>query len=106
MPDVTIAVDAMGGDRAPGEVLAGALAAARDGVRVALCGPCDRLARELGTVPANVVLVEAPDVISAGDEPAAAVRSKPGSSLVTACRLVREGRAQEIGRASGRERGE
>jgi glycerol-3-phosphate acyltransferase PlsX len=94
MPDVTIAVDAMGGDRAPGEVLAGALAAARDGVRVALCGPCDRLARELGTAPSNVELVEAPDVITAGDEPAAAVRSKPGASLVTACRLVREGRAQ------------
>jgi glycerol-3-phosphate acyltransferase PlsX len=94
MTDVTIAVDAMGGDRAPGEVMAGALAAVAEGVRVALCGPRERLAHELGSVPEGVELVDAPDVISPGDEPAAAVRGKPGASLVTACRMVREGRAQ------------
>jgi phosphate acyltransferase len=96
MPDVTIAVDAMGGDRAPAEVVSGALAAARDGVRIVLCGPRERLERELGSPPAGVEVVEAPDVIAAGDEPAAAVRAKPASSLVTACRLVREGRAQGV----------
>src|SRR5436190_15217771 len=94
MPDVTIAVDAMGGDRAPDEVLAGAFAAAADGVRIALCGPRDELEPRLAGSPPGVELVDAPEVITAGDEPAAAVRAKPASSLVTACRLVREGRAQ------------
>ncbi|MGN6380033.1 MAG: phosphate acyltransferase PlsX [Gaiellales bacterium] len=94
MPDVTIAVDAMGGDRAPGEVVAGALAAAAEGIQIALCGPSATLERELGGDRANVRVVDAPDVIGSHEEPAPAVRAKPGSSLVTACRLVREGEAQ------------
>ena len=94
MLDVTIAVDAMGGDRAPGEIVAGALAAAGDGVTVALCGPIGVLEQELGGARPGIQLVDAPDMISSSDDPAAAVRGKPGSSLVTACRLVREGAAQ------------
>ena len=43
---------------------------------------------------AGVEIVDAPDLIDFHDEPAAAVRAKPGSSMVTACRMVREGRAQ------------
>ena len=39
-------------------------------------------------------MVDAPDRIDYHDEPAAAVRADPGSSMVTACRLVREGRAR------------
>jgi phosphate acyltransferase len=94
MPDVTIAVDAMGGDRAPDEVVAGALAAVTDGVGVALCGPVDVLRRLAGGDRPGVQLVDAPDVIDSTDDPAAAVRSRPGSSLVTACRMVHEGAAQ------------
>jgi phosphate acyltransferase len=96
MSTVTIALDAMGGDRAPAELVAGAVAAARDGVAVLLCGRTQEIERELaghGDV-AGIELVDAPDVIDFHDEPAAAVRSKPGSSMVTACRMVREGRAQ------------
>ena len=96
MSTVTIALDAMGGDRAPAELVAGALTAARDGVGVLLCGRTQELERELaehGDV-AGVEIVEAPDLIDFHDEPAAAVRAKPGSSMVTACRMVREGRAQ------------
>jgi phosphate acyltransferase len=95
MAPVTIALDAMGGDRAPEEVVAGAVSAAADGIRVLLCGPTERLTAELsghGT-PDGVEVVEAPGVIGSHDEPAVAVRSRPDSSLVTACRLVREGRA-------------
>ena len=96
MSTVTIALDAMGGDRAPSELVAGAVEAARGGVAVLLCGRSDLLERELaghGAVE-GVQIVEAPDLIDFHDEPAAAVRSKPGSSMVTACRMVREGRAQ------------
>jgi phosphate acyltransferase len=92
--DVTIAVDAMGGDRAPDEIVAGALAAVGDGVQVALCGPQQALLEALGGDHPGIQVVDAPDLISSGDDPAAAVRARPGSSLVTACRLVREGRAQ------------
>jgi glycerol-3-phosphate acyltransferase PlsX len=96
MSSVTIALDAMGGDRAPAELVAGAVEAAREGVGVLLCGRVDVIERELrqhGSVT-GVEIVDAPDLIDFHDEPAAAVRSKPGSSMVTACRTVREGRAQ------------
>ena len=88
----TVAVDAMGGDRAPSEVVAGAVEAARDGVRVLLVGRPEELAAELARHPAaaDVEVVPAADVIGSSDEPAAAVRSRPDSSLVRACRLVRE----------------
>jgi len=95
MSTVTIALDAMGGDRAPAELVAGALTAAGDGIAVLLCGRGDEIERELaGHDVAGVEIVDAPDLIDFHDEPAAAVRAKPGSSMVTACRLVREGRAQ------------
>jgi glycerol-3-phosphate acyltransferase PlsX len=96
MPPVTIALDAMGGDRGPAELVAGAVEAAREGVGVLLCGRTDEIERELrryGPV-VGIEIVDAPDLIDFHDEPAAAVRSKPGSSMVTACRTVREGRAQ------------
>jgi phosphate acyltransferase len=94
----TVAVDAMGGDRAPSEVVAGALEAARDGVRVLLAGRQDELEAELRSHPTvqGVEIVAAGDVIGSSDEPAAAVRSRPDSSLVRACRLVREGTAGAV----------
>src|SRR3954468_6144531 len=92
-PSVTIAVDAMGGDRAPDEIVAGARAAARPGLRVLLCGPAERLQALVGDAD-GLEIVEAPDTIGFGDDPAASVRARPRSSLVTACRLVREGEAQ------------
>ncbi len=96
MDGVTVAVDAMGGDRAPAEIVAGAVeAAATGGVHVLLCGAEDAVRGELAGhgSPAGVDVVDAPGVIDFHDEPAQAVRSRPDSSLVTACRLVREGRA-------------
>jgi phosphate acyltransferase len=92
---VTVAVDAMGGDRAPGEIVAGAVQAAHQGVRVLLCGARETVAAALGDDAGSplIELVDAPDVIGFSDEPASAVRARPQSSLVVACRLVREGRA-------------
>jgi glycerol-3-phosphate acyltransferase PlsX len=95
MAEVTIALDAMGGDRGPAELVAGALDAVGDGIGVLLCGRAAELQSELdaqGGDP-DLEIVDAPDVIDYNDEPAAAVRAKPGSSMVTACRMVREGRA-------------
>ncbi len=96
MTDVTIALDAMGGDSAPSPTVAGAVLAAAMGVHVRMCGPADQLRAELGGEVAGIEIVDAPDVIDAHDEPAAAVRAKDRSSLVVACREVREGRAQGV----------
>src|SRR3954453_3403835 len=95
MAEVTIALDARGGDRGPAELVAGALEAVGDGVGGLLCGRASELQNELeaqGSDPA-LAIVDAPDLVGYDDEPAAAVRAKPASSMVTACRMVREGRA-------------
>jgi len=84
-----VAVDAMGGDRAPGEIVAGALVAASQGVTPILVGPPG-----LDTV--GLELVEAADTIAMDEKPADAVRGKPDSSLVVACRAVSEGRAEAV----------
>jgi phosphate acyltransferase len=88
----------MGGDRAPEEIVAGSVEAAKRGVSVLLCGPQATLERELASFGdvQGIRIVDAPDLINPLDEPAAAVRSKPGSPLATACTLVRDGRAQAM----------
>jgi glycerol-3-phosphate acyltransferase PlsX len=84
-----IAVDALGGDRAPDEVVAGALEAAADGIDVRLYGPPGL---ETGGLP----LVEALDRIEMADKPAEAVRAKPDSSLVAAVRAVAAAEADAV----------
>jgi glycerol-3-phosphate acyltransferase PlsX len=79
-----IAVDALGGDRAPGEVVAGALEAAAEGIDVVLHGPD-------GLDTGGLQLVVAPDRIEMGEKPAEAVRARPGSSLVSTVRAVAAG---------------
>jgi phosphate acyltransferase len=83
---IRIAVDALGGDRAPEEVVAGALAAASSQVTPVLVGPP-------GLDTAGLELIEAATRIEMDEKPGEAVRAKRDSSLVTACRVVREGRA-------------
>jgi glycerol-3-phosphate acyltransferase PlsX len=83
MAEVTIALDAMGGDSGPAELVAGALEAVGDGVGVLLCGRTAELQSELdaqGTDP-DLEIVDAPDVIEDNDETDAAVRAKRGSSM-------------------------
>ena len=84
-----VAVDALGGDRAPGEVVAGALAAAADGVDVVLYGP-------EGLDTGGLELAVAPDRIDMAEKPAEAVRAKPDSSLVAAVRAVGDGKADAV----------
>ncbi len=94
---VTVALDAMGGDNAPGVVVEGAVAAASElNVQVLLVGRSDRLEPLLAAAqaPGSVEIVEATDVIEMDEHPASAVRQKPRSSMVVGIRLVREGRAR------------
>ncbi|HEY1366649.1 MAG TPA: phosphate acyltransferase PlsX [Gaiellaceae bacterium] len=86
---VRVAVDAMGGDRAPDEIVAGALEAASPSLVPILFGPADLDAGGLEHV-------EAPDVIGMDEKPADAVRRKPESSLVAACRAVGRGEADVV----------
>jgi phosphate acyltransferase len=86
---IRVAVDAMGGDRGPDEIVAGALAAASPEIVPIVIGPS-------GLYTHGLELVEAPDVIAMDEKPAEAVRRKPQSSLVVACRLVGEGKADAV----------
>ena len=79
----------MGGDDAPGAIVAGALLGAEDGLTPVLFGPA-------GLDTGGLELVEAPDRIGMHDKPAEAVRAKPDSSLVAACRAVAEGSADAV----------
>jgi len=94
-----VAVDAMGGDRAPGEIVAGAIdAAAQLDVRILLVGRVAEIEPLLpsGVAPAGVELVDAADVIAMDDEPLGAVRKQKDSSIVRAVEAVRDGRAQAV----------
>jgi phosphate acyltransferase len=84
-----IAVDALGGDSGPEEVVAGAVQAAADGIDVLIVGPPGL---ETGGLP----LREALEVIEMADKPTDAVRLKPDSTLVSAIRAVAEGEADAI----------
>jgi len=101
--DLPIALDAMGGDNAPREIVRGALlGAARLGVRVALVGRGDEVSREIAAAGdlaseaarSLVTVVDAAEVIAMDEHPAAAVRAKRGASLVVACEMVASGSAR------------
>jgi glycerol-3-phosphate acyltransferase PlsX len=84
-----IAVDGMGGDRAPAEIVAGAVAAADElGVPVVLVGDPDALGETTG-----LEVIAARQVIGMDEDPAVGVRQKKDSSLVRAAEAVRDGRA-------------
>lgn len=96
MPEkVTIAVDALGGDNAPGVVLDGveqALAVDED-LTVILCGP-DEVVSPFAAAHDRCVAQATTEAISMGEHPAQAVRKKKDSSIVVGCRLVKEEAAQ------------
>ncbi len=85
-----VAVDAMGGDRAPGEILAGAAQAAAEGIPVLLVGP--EGLEGTGDLP----VLHASEVISMDDDPAKSVRTKRDSTLVRAAEAVRDGKASAM----------
>jgi phosphate acyltransferase len=93
-----IAVDAMGGDHAPDEIVAGAVAAARElGTRIALTGRPGQLRPLLARLgPAANVYIEAAEESIAMDEGALASWRRPRSSIAVACQLVRRGLAGAV----------
>jgi glycerol-3-phosphate acyltransferase PlsX len=86
-----VAVDAVGGDKAPGEIVAGARQAADAGTPVVLVGPPDRVGDPLG-----LDLIECTEVIEMHDDPGSSVRRKKDSSLVRAAEAVRDGKASAM----------
>ena len=96
---VRVAVDAMGGDHGPGEIVAGALAyAAEDrGTELFLVGDEALMATEVrGPLPENVTLVHASQAIGMHEKPAIALREKRDSSILVATGMVRDGRADAV----------
>jgi glycerol-3-phosphate acyltransferase PlsX len=88
---VRIAVDAMGGDRAPEEIVAGAVEARTDtdGIEPILYGR----EPELAPLAGGLRVVHAPDVVAMDEKPGDAARTKRESSLFAVCRAVKEGDA-------------
>jgi phosphate acyltransferase len=95
---VRIAVDAMGGDHGPSEVVPGAVAYARSHPAdvVILVGD-ERVVRKLaGPAPANVRIVHASQVVEMHEHPALALREKKDASILVATNLVRKGEADAV----------
>ncbi len=99
-PQLRVAVDAMGGDHAPRETVAGAVQAARElRVEILLVGPTDSIDRELrslGGPSLPVRVVEAPEVIDMAEAPAMALRRKPRASVIVAVDTLRRGEADAV----------
>jgi len=88
-----IALDAMGGDNAPTETVAGAVDAYNRGVDVVLVGEPVAIEAELAKHATRLPIVDAPEVIGMSDDPARSLREKPGASITVAAKLVAEGAA-------------
>ncbi len=95
-----IAVDGMGGDRAPGVVVEGAVQAARAvEAEIILVGHQDQLSKHLkglGSIPQNFRIHHASEVIEMAESPAVSVRRKPDSSICQMVELARRGEADAI----------
>ena len=94
-----LAVDALGGDNAPGEVVAGALAAARrlGGDEIILVGPEAEIRRHLPLdAPPNVSVRTSGGPIAMDEEPAAALRARPDAGVSVAARMVRADEADAL----------
>ena len=98
MPDARIALDAMGGDRAPRETVRGAVeAVTRDSdLEVVLIGDREAVERELGVVEepfdaSRLHVIHAGQVVASGDSPVEALKNKPDCSIKRAAELVAAG---------------
>jgi phosphate acyltransferase len=95
---IRIAVDAMGGDHGPDEIVPGAIAHAEAHPEdvVLLVGDEARLRAIVPVTPPNVTIVPASQVIEMDEHPAKALREKKDASILVACDLVRNGLADAI----------
>jgi glycerol-3-phosphate acyltransferase PlsX len=90
-----IAVDAMGGDHAPAEIVSGAIdAAISGGVEVLLVGDPEAIGKNLPAhVPDTLQIIPSHGVITEDEHPLEALRSKPKASIIVAAGLVKAGKA-------------
>jgi glycerol-3-phosphate acyltransferase PlsX len=94
---VRIAVDALGGDYAPREVVAGTISAARglSHDELVLVGKPEAIEREVGNnPPSNVSLRSTGEAVGMDEEPSATLRANPDASVAVAARMVRDGEAE------------
>ena len=100
-PRIKIAIDAMGGDYAPGEIVKGAVAAAEknDDIEVILVGPTNTVEAELAKYNISrlpIRYVNSDDFIQEEEHPALAVRRKPNSSIAVAIKMVKAREADAL----------
>lgn len=98
---VRVAVDAMGGDNAPAEVVKGAVEAAamREDIQVLLLGRKAAVEEELSryTYPSGrIEVIDAPEVIETAEPPVMAIRKKKQSSIVVGMNMVKQGEADAL----------
>ncbi|HXW51096.1 MAG TPA: phosphate acyltransferase PlsX [Candidatus Acidoferrales bacterium] len=95
--DICVAIDAMGGDHAPDEIVTGACQAARAlQCRIALVGDSQRIeaiAKQAGGLPPTVTVVHADSFVAMDEAPVAAVRRGASTSMGKMVDLIREGTA-------------
>ena len=98
---VRVAVDAMGGDYAPEEIIKGAVLAAQKGdVELFLVGSTNILEKELAgyelTNGSSIHVIEASDVIKENESPVDVLRRKPNCSVVVAAKMIKSGEADAL----------
>ncbi len=97
---INIAVDAMGGDYAPEEIIKGAVLGAREhGVGIILVGPQERIKAELAKYDCSgldINIVHTDEYLVEGEHPAYALRTKRHASILMATKLVRDGKAAAV----------
>ena len=110
MSEITrVAVDAMGGDNAPGEIVKGAVDAvnSRSDIKVLLVGQEEVVKRELAQYTYSkeqIEVIHASEVIETAEPPVMAIRRKKDSSIVVAMNMVKKGEADAFGAAVYSER--
>ena len=101
MSKAIVALDCMGGDNAPGEIVKGAVLAANENknINIKLVGRKEDIEKELTKYDYDSSLLEiinATEVIETGEPPVAAIRSKKDSSLVKCMYMVKNGEADAM----------
>lgn len=99
MRSIKVALDAMGGDHAPEEIVKGAVLAANDSecdFDILLCGPEAVVKEELkknGYSGNGITVIDAPDIVAMDESPTQALKTKPKSGLVMCVGLQKQGMA-------------
>ena len=93
--NLPVAVDALGGDKAPDEILQGVVDAVAAGISCAVVGP-ENLQSLTKVDISGLTLIPASEVIAMDEDPAGGVRRKKDSTLVRAAEAVRDGKASAM----------